>query len=688
MPAWATAQLNPEVAAVPEAAQKPFIREMQGEKFEDPYFWFREKENPALLSYLRANNAYSDAVMKPTEKLQKKLYNEMVGRIQESDLSVPTFDRGYFYYSRTVKGQQYSIHCRRKGSMKAREEILLDLNALAKGKAFLDLGDLEISPNGQMMAYSLDTTGYREYELFFKDLRSGRVLSDRFGKVTGVTWAADNKTLYYTTEEKDTKRPNRLYRRALGSKSANLLYEEKVPQFNLWAGESRDKNYLFVVSASAESSECRAISLKTGDAPMRLIEKRRDDVEYYPDHRAGLFYIRTNDGAKEFRVVVAPADRPGRENWTTILAENAGAKIENIELFEKLMVTSIRSKAQSTLRVTDLKTWKTHTIKFPESYYSAGLGANPDWKAEKLRLDYVSMITPQTVYDYDVRSRKFSQLKQQIVKGYDKSKFATELIWVSVRDGAKVPVAIAYKKGIKKPAPLFLEAYGAYGIANDPYFSSSMVSLTERGVIIGTALVRGGGEMGETWHDDGKMEKKINTFLDFIDVGKWMIFSGWTTSAQLGITGGSAGGLTMGAVVNMAPELAKVALVHVPFVDVINTMLDESIPLTTQEFLEWGNPKLADQYMWMRSYSPYDNVGALDYPSMLVRTSLNDSQVPYWEATKWVARIRDLRKDSDPLLLKIDMDAGHGGASGRYKALEERAYDFAYLLVMLGVEKL
>ena len=688
-----SAQLDNTALPEPVANKIPHVRDIHGDRFDDSYFWFRDKKNPAVLNYLKASNAHADAVMTPTKALQETLYKEIVGHIKETDLSVPIFDRGYYYYNRTVKGKQYEIYCRRKGSMKAPEQVMLDLNALGKGKPYIDAGDREVSPNGQMLAYTLDTTGYREYQLYFKDLRTGRVLPDRFGKVASVAWSGDNRTVYYTTEDA-AKRPEKIFRRNLGQAQGKLLYHEKVPQYNLWAGESRDHRYLFVISASAETSECRYVPLNNSKAPLKLIERRREGIEYYPDHREGLFFIRTNDGAKEWKVVVTNASAPQRANWKPYLAQQPNATITGIEVFRRWMVVNIRKDAVESIHIMPYagggaggQVRQLQPVKFPEAYYQASLSGNPDFEAKKLRISYVSQITPRTVYDYDPTTRKLAVVKRQPVPGYDPSKYTAQLLWVFARDGEKVPVAIAHRKGVTKPAPMMLEAYGAYGAPNDPGFSVPNLALMDRGMIVGSALVRGGGEMGDRWHDDGKMQNKVKTFTDFIDCAKDLADRKFTTPEKLAITGGSAGGLTMGAVVNMAPEISRVALVYVPFVDVINTMLDESIPLTAQEFLEWGNPKKKDEYGWMRAYSPYDNVGALDYPAMLVRTSLNDSQVPYWEATKWVARMREMRTDDDPLLLKVNLDAGHGGSSGRYDAIKEIAYDFAFALTMLGVSQ-
>lgn len=681
--AVASQTLNVNAAKVPTAKKVPVLRDIHGDKFVDPYFWFRNRKDPDLLKYLRANNAYSDAVMRPTKLLQAALYKEMVSRIQETDLSVPTFDRGYYYYSRNVKGKQYASFCRRKGSMKAREEVLVDPNVLGKNKSYFDVGAFEVSPNGNLLAYSVDINGHRDYELYIKDLRTGKLLKDRFGVVDEVAWIADNKTLLYTTENK-SKRTFRLHRRALGSKP-ELLYEEKDEMFDISLSESRDHHFAFAISGSKETTECRSIALDQKNAPVNLIAKRREGIEYYPEHRGGTLFIRTNDGAPEFRIVSTSTLDPSPDKWVDVVAEQPDATIEDLEVFKDFAVIQVRKGAVSSVNILNLTTNQMTPVKFPDAYYSAQVEATPDFNAKRLRLGYVSLVTPRTTYDYNLSNRKLEVLKRQQVRGYKPASYTSELMWVTARDGVKVPVSLVSRKGVKKPAPMLLEAYGAYGDPNDPYFSTSLLSLMDRGFIVGTAHVRGGGEMGERWHDAGKMATKVTTFTDFIDCARMLEHLNITTRSKLCITGGSAGGLTIGAVTNMAPEICRAALVEVPFVDVINTMLDETIPLTTEEFIEWGNPKIEEQYRWIRAYSPYDNAGALDYPAMLVKTSLNDSQVPYWEPTKWVARLRDVRKDNDPLLLKINLDAGHGGSSGRYDALRERAYDFAFVLAMLGV---
>lgn len=680
--ALAVETLRLDAAALPAPVAKvvPVVRDIHGDKFVDPYAWMRNREDKDLLPYLKANNAYADAVMKSTQALQGRLYREFVSRMKESDLSVPTFDRGYYYYSKTLKGKQYALYCRRKGSMKAREEVLLDPNALAKGSGYFSVGAFEISPNSRLLAYSVDKTGYRQYRAHIKDLATGKTLAWSPGIVVDLVWASDNRTLFYTVEN-DAKRNYRAYRVALGGKPT-LLYEEKDAMFDVGLSQSRDDRFALLMSYSKETTEGRLIDLSQPSRPPALIAPRREGVEYYPEVQGKRLLLRTNDGAPEFRLVAAPLDRPMETK--EILPEQPGATLEGVDAFERFAVLQIRKNAVAGLAILDTRTNRIAPIAMPDAYYTASLADNPDFRTKRVRFSYTSMATPQTTFEYDVERRKLVVLKRQPVPGYVASKYKSELRWITARDGVRVPVAMMVRQGTKFPAPMLLEAYGAYGAPNDPYFSSSMLSLLDRGVIVGTALVRGGGEMGEKWHDAGKMARKLTTFTDLIDVCKALADQKVTTANRLCLMGGSAGGLTLGATMNMAPEICRAALVYVPFVDVVNTMLDESIPLTTQEFIEWGNPKIEEQYRWIRSYSPYDNVGALDYPAMLVRTSLNDSQVPYWEPCKWVARLRALRTDADPLLLKVDLSSGHGGASGRYDSLRDRAYDFAFVLAMIG----
>ena len=665
----------------PIAAKKSHIRELHGDTFDDTYFWLREKGTPEVESYLKAENDYAATITQHLKPLEEKLYKEMVGRIKETDLEVPYYDRGYYYYSRTEKGKQYSISCRKKGSLDAKEEVILDRNELAKGQKFLGVGGFSISPNGQFLAYSVDFTGYRVYSLYIKDLRNNTTVNTKIDKVNDIIWAQDNQTLFYVTEN-SAKRPDKLFRITQKNLAPKLIYEEKVPQFNLYAYDSTDHKELFVVSESAEENEVRTIDLTDPNQPMRIFAKKQDEILNYANLMHGTYYIRTNWKAKEFRIVAAHRSKPSMNDWKTLVPEQKDGTISSMDLFNRHLVYRSRTGPVPTLYVLDLNSNKSRAIKFPETNYSVFAFGNADPSLPFLRVSYSSMITPRTVYDVDLKSDKKTLKKRTTVNGYDPNKYVTELKWIKARDGEKIPISIAYKKSVKpnENSPLYLNGYGAYGSSTSAAFDSEAVSLLDRGFIVANCHIRGGGELGEKWHDSGKMKHKMNTFTDFIDCGKELHKMGYSKPEKSGMSGGSAGGLLMGAVLNLAPELVNVALVYVPFVDVINTMLDESIPLTTQEFLEWGNPKIKEQYGWLKAYSPYDNIGFLNYPHILTRTSYNDSQVPYWEGAKWVARIRDLSQNNRQTLLLTNMNAGHGGSSGRYDSIKETAFDYAYLI--------
>lgn len=677
-----------ETRSEPKAEKRPHVRELHGERFVDDYFWMRNKKDPKVIEHLTAENSYADAYMASKKPFIDQLYKEIVGRIKETDVEVPVFKDGYYYYTRTQKGKQYPYYCRRKGSMSAKEQVYLDVNALAKGKKFMSVGAMAVSPNGRFLAYATDETGYREYQSAFKDLATGKTLPYRFGKVGALVWANDNRTVYYTMED-DSKRDFRVYRRRLGVTKPTLIFEEPVRQYNVYIYPSKDEKYLFVMTESAETSEARYLSLDDPRAKPKLIAKRSGEHQYYPEHRNGRLYIRTNYKAKEFDIRSTTFAKLDPKHWKVVVPERKDGSISDLDMYRDHMVVSMKTGGRPGLWVRDFRTGEQHTVAFREASYSVGNQGNPEYAAGFIHIGYTSLITPYTIYRYDIRLRKMTTLKRQEVKGYDASKYETRFVWAPARDGVKVPISVAFKKGtpLDGSAPLLLNAYGAYGASSFPSFSASDVSLLDRGVIVAEAHIRGGGEMGEKWHDAGKMANKATTFFDLIDCADWLVANGYTSHARMAISGGSAGGLTMGAVLNFRPDICKVAMVYVPFVDVVNTMLDESIPLTTQEFIEWGNPKIKEQYDWIRQYSPYDNVGAMAYPAMLVRTSLNDSQVPYWEPAKWVARIRELRTSDTPILFRTNLAGGHGGASGRYDRFKDTAYDFAFLLSMLGIER-
>ncbi|MDQ2842569.1 MAG: S9 family peptidase [Acidobacteriota bacterium] len=657
----------------------------------DNYYWLREKSNPEVVKYLEAENAYTEAMTKDLQPFAHSLYNEMLSHIKQTDLSVPVRRGEFFYYTRTEEGKQYPINCRRKGSMDAPEEVLLDLNELGKGRKFIGLEAFSVSDDQNLLAYTLDYSGFRQYTLQVKDLRTGQTLPDTTQRVTSVEWAADNKTLFLTTEDAVTKRSDKLFRHVLGSDKFEPLYEEKDELYDIGLGKSRDKKYLFLGISSKDTTEFRY--LRT-DAPLQdfaVFLPREAKHRYYVDHREDLFYIRTNRHAKDFEVVAAPENDPAEKNWKSFIPAKSGTLIEDVDLFKHFAVAVEKSEALNHLRVYDFGSRAWRSIDFAEPIYSAFPGNTPDYDSTNYRYTYQSFITPSSVYDYDTKTGRSLLLKQQEVPGgYDPHQYVSERLWATARDGTKVPISIVYKKGFPRDgkAPLFLYAYGSYGIGMPVTFSSSRLSLLDRGMAYAIAHIRGGDEMGEQWREDGMLMKKKNTFYDFIDSAEYLIEQKWTSSNRLVIEGGSAGGLLMGAVVNMRPDLFRAVHAAVPFVDVMNTMMDATLPLTVGEYLEWGNPNEQAAYDYMKTYSPYDNLEKRAYPAMLVTTSFNDSQVMYWEPAKYVARLRRLKTDDTPLLLKIKMDpAGHGGASGRYDRLKDTAFEYAWLLNEVGIRK-
>ena len=671
----------------PVAPKQPHVRTLHGDKFDDDYFWLREKTNPAVTKYLEAENAYTTSVMQPFAALQDTLYKEMLGRIKQTDLSVPARDGAYFYYSRTEEGKQYNIFCRKKGGLDAPEEIYLDVNELAKGHAFMGIGSLEISDDANLAAYSTDITGFREYRLQVKDLRSGQALPDTVEKVTSIAWASDNKTLFYTTPDA-AKRPYRLYRHVIGTTAHDLLYEEKDERFSLRVSRSRSKAYLFLDIGSHTTSEVRFLKADTPAADWTLIAARKADHEYDVDHRGDLFYIRTNRDGRNFALMTAPVTSATPDHWTVLIAHRPDVMLANVTLFENHLVLSERMQGLPQIGVMNLKTNETHRISFPEPAYSATPTPTPAFDTNVVRFAYESFITPPTIYDYDMDTKQAMQLKQtEVLGGYDPKQYQSERVWVTAPDGVKVPVSIVYKRDVKKDgtAPLYLTAYGSYGISSAVRFSSTRVSLLDRGFVCALAHIRGGGDLGKPWHDDGRMMHKRNTFTDFIASAEYLVAEKYGSKDRLVIEGGSAGGLLMGAVANMRPDLFKAVIAHVPFVDVINTMSDDTLPLTVGEYEEWGNPAVKAEYDYIKSYCPYTNLAAKAYPAILVETSLNDSQVMYWEPAKYVARLRTLKTDRHPLLLKTNMAAGHGGASGRYDRLHEIAFDYAFIFWQTGI---
>ncbi len=687
----AAADRSSPLPAPPVAKKVPHVTEIHGYKLVDNYFWLRDKKNPEVHAYLEAENVYTEAVTKPTEPLQKRLYGEMLSRVKETDVEVPYKEGDYFYYSRTEAGKQYAILCRKKASLDAAEQVLIDINQLAQGHAFMALGTHAISPDGNLLAYSTDDTGFRQYTLAVKDLRTGKVLTDHAARVGAIEWANDNRTIFYTTEDALTKRSNQLYRHTVGAtRPDDLIYEEKDEKFEVDINKSRSQAYIFLICSSATTSEARYIPTGQPLSDWKLMEPRKQGVEYYPAHNGDFFYIRVNDTGRNFRVVKVPVSDPASRNWQEVVEHRASVMLEGVEFFKDYCVSEERENGLPQIRVTDLHSGASRRIEFPEKAYDTYPHLNREYDTTKFRYGYQSPVTPDSVFEYDMQAGTSQLLKQkEVLGGYDRTRYQVDQIYASASDGVKVAISVLYLKGTKLDGkgPLFLYGYGSYGISNDDDFDSNLFSMVDRGVVTAVAHIRGGGEMGKPWHDDGRMMRKKNTFTDFIACAEYLVRQGYGSKDRLTIEGASAGGLLMGAVLNMRPDLFHAAIVGVPFVDVINTMLDASIPLTATEFEEWGNPKEKAAFDYMISYSPYDNIEAKAYPNILVRTSFNDSQVMYWEPTKYVAKMRALRTDHNILILKANMQpAGHGGASGRYDRLKDAAFNYAFLLTQMGID--
>ena len=681
---------TPSAPPVPPVAKKvQKVTEINGHKLVDNYFWLRDKKNPEVKAYLDAENTYTEAVMKPTEALQKRLYDELLSRIKETDVDVPYKYGDYFYYSRTETGKQYPIRCRRKDNMEAPEEVVLDLNELAKGQSFMAVAAYQVSDDGNLLAYSTDNTGFRQYTLAVKDLRTGNLLSDHIEKTGSVAWANDNKTLFYTVED-SAKRQYRLYRHKVGTTGPDdLIYEEKDARFSVEVFRTRSKAYIFLISGSHTTSEARFIAADQPAAEWKVIEPRKQDIEYYPDHNGDFFYIRVNDTGRNYRLVKAPVAAPAKANWQEVIPHRPNVMLDDTDFFKNYYITYERENGLPQISVADLQSGKSHRIPFPEPAYVSSPYVNREYDTTKFRYSYQSFVTPQSVYEYDMASGASTLLKQKEVPGgYDRTRYQVEQLYAPATDGTKIPISVVYLKGKKldSSGPLYLYGYGSYGISIDVNFNSNLFSLVDRGVVYAIAHPRGGGEMGKTWHDAGRMMQKKNTFTDFIASAEYLLSKGYGSKDKLVIEGGSAGGLLMGAVTNMRPDLFHAVIAKVPFVDVMNTMLDESLPLTVTEFEEWGNPKEKPAFDYMISYSPYDNIQQKTYPNILVKTSFNDSQVMYWEPAKYVAKMRATRNDHKTLILKTNMGAGHGGASGRYDRLHDAAFDYAYILNQMGIQ--
>lgn len=673
----------------PQAAKKNHVVSAHGEKWEDPYFWLREKGNTEVLNYLKAENAYSEKILKPTENFQKDLYEEMLKRIKEDDLSVPFLRKGFFYYSRTEKGKSYSIYCRKKNSPDAAEQILLDVNQLAEGSDDFNLGVFGISPDQNLLAYSWDNTGSETYTLQVKNLTTGKLLSEKIPATgTSLVWANDNQHFFYSTLD-SMKRPYRLFRHKLGDDFSKdvLVYEEKDERFFLAANKSRDEKQLFLELHSKNTSEEFFLDANSPSGEFKVIAPREEGVEYSAEHRDGKFLILTNWQAVNFRVMEAPVSSPSRQHWKEWYAHRPSVKLEGLDIFKNYAVLYERTNGNTDIRIIDLKNRSEHRIDFGETVYTSSGGSNPEYDSEVLRIGFASLLTPSTVYDYNMCTRERVVKKQQeVLGGYDPSQYVSERVFAVSHDGVQIPISLVYKKGIEKngKAKTWLYGYGSYGISMDPVFSSNRLSLLDRGFIFAIAHIRGGGDMGRPWYDAGKLKLKMNTFLDFIACAEFLIREKYTSSQNLVISGGSAGGLLMGAVANLRPELFKAMILDVPFVDALNTMLDSSLPLTVTEYDEWGNPQDPEFFKTIRSYAPYENIRAQNYPHMLVTGGLNDPRVQYWEPAKWTAKLRATKTDQNLLLMIIHMGSGHGGPSGRYAYLKEIARDYAFMLSMVN----
>lgn len=671
----------------PVAKRIPFEITTHGHTRVDDYYWLRDRDDPAVIDYLNAENDYMRAVMAHTEALQQTLYDEMVARIQETDEDVPVRIGDYFYYSRTVEGQQYAIECRKRGSLDADEEVLLDLNDMvaAHSWAYAKLGVFEPSPDHRLLAYSLDTDGNENFITYFKDLQSGDLLPDQIpGTKYDGEWGNDNRTFFYVTQD-HAKRDHALYRHVLGTPVVDdeLLYQEDDELFWVGLDKSRDLRYLFLGSDSITTSEVRYLDADQPLGDLQLVQSRMQGMEYSVDHREGVFYIITNRDAVNFKVCTAPVATPGVDHWTDWVAHDPDVLIQGIDLFAGHAVLYKREHGLRTLRITDLASGTHRELDFPEASYVYYPHDNLEHDTHLLRFTYTSFTTPDTVYDVDLNTLDWTLKKRKpVLGGFAPADYHSERLLATAPDGAQVPISLVYRVGTPRDgsAPCLLYGYGAYGYSLDPTFDSRRISLLDRGFIYAIAHVRGGEELGRPWYEDGKFLHKRNTFTDFIACGEHLIAAGYTSRETLAIQGGSAGGLLAGAVLNLAPELCHAAICNVPFVDVVTTMLDESIPLTVTEFEEWGNPQDKDYYAYMLSYSPYDNLAAREYPHVLVTAGLNDPRVQYWEPAKWIARARTLFQGDNRLIMKMNMGAGHHGASGRYDALKETAFEYAFLI--------
>ncbi len=657
----------------------------------DNYYWMKDRDSSYVIDYLNAENEYTKAMMKETDQFQKNLYEEMLSRIKQTDNSVPYLSNGYYYYTRYEEGKEYPVYCRKKGNLDSEEEIMLNVNEQAEAYAYFQVGGLSVTPDNKLLAYSVDTVSRRKYTIKFKSLETGKVYDDEIPNTSGgITWANDNKIIFYSTKD-ETLRPNKIHRYELGSNKIIDVYEEKDSTFRTYVYKTKSSEYLIIGSSSTLSDEYRILEADKPEGTFRIFEARHEDMLYNINHYRDKFYIRTNLNAKNFRLAETPENKTSSENWKPVIPHRDDVLLESIELFNNYLVVEERKLGLTQLRVIDQRNKEEHYVQFGEETYSAYISTNREFDTDKLRFGYTSLTTPNSTFDYDMNNRKKELKKEQEVLGiFDKDDYKAERIWAEAPDGTKIPVSLVYKKDLFKKdgsKPLWIQAYGSYGSSSDVYFSTVRLSLLNRGFVYAVAHVRGGQEMGRYWYDEGKLLNKKNTFTDFIACTEFLQKEKYTSSKKTFAWGGSAGGLLMGAISNMKPEIYKGIIAAVPFVDVITTMLDESIPLTTSEYNEWGNPNDKTYYDYILSYSPYDNVEAKDYPNMLITTGYHDSQVQYWEPAKWTAKLRTIKKDNNLLLLKTNMDFGHGGASGRFEKLKDAALEYAFVFKLSGIKE-
>ena len=679
----------------PAAKQVPHKLTTHGHVRVDPYYWLNDRDAPEVIAHLEAENAHTDAVMEPTKGLQDDLFEEIKGRIQETDLSVPYRDRGYYYYHRYEAGKEYPVFCRKKGSLEAAEEVMLDGNELSQGHDFFSVGRRAVSSGEDILAYAVDTVGRRQYTVRFKDLNTGEVLEDELTDVTAnLAWAEDNRTLFYADQDPETLRAYRIFRHVLGTERSadHLVYAETDETFRCHVHKTKSRRFLLIGSTQTVSSEYRYLEATDPSGEFRVLEPREGDHEYGVDHVGEHFYILSNLEARNFRLLRTSTETPGRASWEEVIPHRPDVLLEDFEVFRDFLVLSERRAALSELRVLP---WLEvspsgsggHYLEFDEPAYVAYTAENFDFDTSLLRFRYSSLTTPMSVYDYDMKSRKRELLKREpVLGGFSPDDYVTERLWAEASDGTRVPISLVRRAdvAVDGKSPLLLYGYGSYGHSIDPFFSAARLSLLDRGFVFAIAHVRGGEELGREWYEDGKLLHKRNTFTDFVACAEHLIQARYADPKRLFAAGGSAGGLLMGAVINLRSDLFLGVHAAVPFVDVVTTMLDESIPLTTSEYDEWGNPNEKEFYDYILSYSPYDNVQAVEYPHLLVTTGLHDSQVQYFEPAKWVAKLRELKTDQNRLLLKTEMSAGHGGVSGRYKRYRETAFEYAFFIDLAG----